>query len=290
MRTIWLRALHFPPPCTSIDEEFHLQRGFTLIREGAVIQASIHFSGTLQSLKVLTHWVKLSREDKKGASSREVTAARFSTPCTLLEKCHKLSMGRKMAWLPSSLNDAPYKMKDLRVEKNHRVAVRKRKIRGDLEQWAQRDGAWKTANAASTSQKAVLMGMAIFARRDRRGLSGSTKSDTAVPELEGGKKKGVVLIHKAVNWEKTYCISALLRTICFQAATRWLNTTTCPFLLFFVLYFNGRSSSLCSLFLLVLMLLLGWTDPVVFGHCDITFFFPAPVHWWMRKERSSALM
>lgn len=115
MKTIWLRALHFPPPCTSIDEEFHLQWGFTLIREGAVIQASIHFSGTLQSLKVLTHWVKLSREDKKGSSSQEVTAARFSTPCTLLEKCHKLSMERKITWLPSSLNDMPYKMKDLRV-------------------------------------------------------------------------------------------------------------------------------------------------------------------------------
>lgn len=45
MKTIWLGALHFPPPCTSIDEEFHLQWGFTLIREGAVIQTSIHFSG-----------------------------------------------------------------------------------------------------------------------------------------------------------------------------------------------------------------------------------------------------
>lgn len=56
------------------------------MREGAVIQAPILFKDTLQSLKVLTHWVKLSREDKKASSSQEVTAARFSTPCTLLER------------------------------------------------------------------------------------------------------------------------------------------------------------------------------------------------------------
>lgn len=45
--------------------------------------------------------------------------------------------------------------------------------------------------------ESVLVGMAIFARRDRRGLGGSTKSDTAVPELK--EKKEVVLIHKPVN-------------------------------------------------------------------------------------------
>lgn len=162
MKTIWLRALHFPPPCTSIDEEFHLQWGFTLIREGAVIQASIHFSGTLQSLKVLTHWVKLSREDKKGASSREVTAARFSTPCTLLEKCHKLSMGRKIARLPSSLNDVPYKMKDLRVEKPASGWRGKEKSGGILNNGANKIVPWKTASAASQLEQGFRRGWPVW--------------------------------------------------------------------------------------------------------------------------------
>lgn len=87
----------------------HLQWGFTLIREGAVIQASILFKDTLLSLKVLTHWVKLSREDKKVSSSQEVTAARFSTPCTLLEKCHNCQLKEKWLCCHLLLMTGPHK-------------------------------------------------------------------------------------------------------------------------------------------------------------------------------------
>lgn len=89
--------------------KLHLQWEFTLIREGAVIQASILFKDTLQSLKVLTHWVKLSREDKKVSSSQEVTAARFSTPCTLLEKCHNCQLKEKWLCCHLLLMTGPYK-------------------------------------------------------------------------------------------------------------------------------------------------------------------------------------
>lgn len=87
----------------------HLQWGFTLIMEAAVIQASILFKDTLQSLKVLTHWVKLSREDKKVSSSQEVTAARFSTPCMLLEKCHNCQLKEKWLGCYLLLMTGPYK-------------------------------------------------------------------------------------------------------------------------------------------------------------------------------------
>lgn len=87
----------------------HLQWGFTLIREGVIIQASILFKDTLQSLKVLTHWVKLSREDKKVSSSQEVTAARFSTPCKLLEKCHNCQLKEKWLCCHFLLMTRPYR-------------------------------------------------------------------------------------------------------------------------------------------------------------------------------------
>lgn len=93
----------------------HLQWGFTLIREGAVTQASILFKDTLQSLKVLTHWVKLSREDKKVSSSQEVTAARFSTPCTLLEKCHNCQRKEKWPCCHLLLMTGPYKSNSISV-------------------------------------------------------------------------------------------------------------------------------------------------------------------------------
>lgn len=96
--------------------------------------------------------------------------------------------------------------------------------------------------------------MVMSAQWDKREVKGvAQRSNITMPVLKKSRKSS--LIHKPVNCKKTYCISALLRTICFQAATRWLNTTFSFSFFPPLLFFNKRSSLPCSLFLFVLMLL-----------------------------------
>lgn len=61
---MWLRALHFPPLCNSIQETSPAVRVY--IDLGGSSNSSFHpLQGYFAVLKVLTHLVKVSREDKK---------------------------------------------------------------------------------------------------------------------------------------------------------------------------------------------------------------------------------